>query len=121
MRIAVLAVAVCLSLSDLPMANAASDDARQPTSIAAQDLATALHILARRHGVQVVYRSELVMNHRTSGASGNLTLEEALAKLLDATGLTYRFLADKAITIIPTSAEDESSRVEESSGGHVIF
>jgi hypothetical protein len=117
MRIDVWVVAFWLSFVGLPMSGAATADARQPTDIAAQDLAPALQILAREHGVQVVYRSELVAAHRTAGASGNLTFEEALVQLLDATGLTYRLLAEKAITIVPAPSVDDASPARRSTAG----
>jgi len=99
MRISLVAAAIGLSIVGISgtKADAAT---RQATNIAAQELAPALQTLARERDVQVVYRSELVGDHRTSGATGNLTFEEALRQLLDGTGLTYRYLADKAITIV---------------------
>lgn len=117
MRMGVLVVAVWLSVVGMSTSGTASEDARQPTNIAAQELAPALQILAKQRGVQVVYRSELVMDHRTSGVAGNLTFEEAMVQLLDATGLTYRFLAEKAITIVPASSGDISSPVREATAG----
>jgi hypothetical protein len=68
------------------------------------ELGPALQTLARERDVQVVYRSELVGEHRTSGATGNLTFEEALTQLLSGTGLTYRYLAEGAITIVAISS-----------------
>lgn len=106
MRIGVLLVAVCLLPVGTSPSGRASEDARQPTNIAAQELAPALQLLAKERGVQVVYRSELVVDHWTEGVAGNLTFEEALVQLLDATGLTYRYLAEKAITIVPVRGED---------------
>ena len=55
----------------------------------------------RERGIQVVYRSELVGSQRTDGVDGNFTFEEALTRLLNGTGLTYLYLADRAITIVP--------------------
>jgi iron complex outermembrane recepter protein len=114
MRIGVLVVGICLSLVGMATSGRASEDGRQPTNIAAQELASALQLLAKERGVQVVYRSELAADQWTSGVSGNLTFEEALVQLLEATGLTYRFLADKAITIVPGS--DHSSPVGSTAG-----
>ena len=74
---------------------------RQPIRIAPQPLAPALQILAREREFQVVYRSELVGNRRTRGVDGNLTFEEALTQLLSGSGLTYLYLADRAITLVP--------------------
>jgi len=74
---------------------------RQHIKIAPQALAPALQILVRERGIQVVYRSELVGSQRTDGVDGNFTFEEALTRLLNGTGLTYLYLADRAITIVP--------------------
>lgn len=104
MRISIAVVLLCL-------ASAAGATPRQPTNIAAQQLGAALQILAREHGVQVVYRSELVGAHRTSGATGYLTLEEALAQLLTGTGLTYAWLGERAITIVQSASMQPSNEV----------
>jgi iron complex outermembrane recepter protein len=101
MRKSVVAAAICLSI--LGIAAGADTITRQPTNIAAQELGTALERLARERDVQVVYRSEFVGEHWTGGANGNLTFEEALTQLLNGTGLTFRYLTDKAITIVPIS------------------
>ena len=74
---------------------------RQHIKIVPQALAPALQILVRERGIQVVYRSELVGSQRTDGVDGNFTFEEALTRLLNGTGLTYLYLADRAITIVP--------------------
>ena len=74
--------------------------ARQPTRIVAQQLALALQTLANERNVQLVYRSELVADRRTEGASGVLTLEEALTQILRGSGLAYRYLDTDAITIV---------------------
>jgi len=102
MRMSVVAAAICLSIVGISAGTAADAATRQPTNIAAQELAPALQTLARERDVQIVYRSEFVGEHRTSGANGNLTVEEALTQLLNGTGLTYRYLAEKAITIVPS-------------------
>ena len=96
----VAAAAICLPLVAISAGTEAAAATRQVTNIAAQGLAPALQILARERDFQVVYRSELVGEHRTSGATGNLTFEEALTQLLNGTGLTYLYLSERAITIV---------------------
>lgn len=73
---------------------------RSPTHIAPQELAQALHTLAKDRDVQLVYRSDIVGDRLTQGASGVLTLDEALTQLLRGTGLVYRYLGEGAITIV---------------------
>jgi Fe(3+) dicitrate transport protein len=109
MRTRIVATAICLSIIGISTGAESDAATREPTHIAAQELAPALQILARERAVQVVYRSELVGAHVTSGASGNLTLEEALTQLLNGTGLTFRYLAEKAITIVPIPTGASSS------------
>lgn len=100
MRLQVVAIVVSLSLGSLS-ANATTEDLnRQQTRIAPQELALALQTLARDRNVQLVYRSDLVSDRHTPGASGVLTLDEALTQLLRGSGLVYRYLGDDAITLV---------------------
>ncbi len=101
MRRSVVATAIFLSIVGLSGATEAEAEIRRPTSIPAQGLAPALQFLAKERDIQVVYRSELVGDRRTSGATGELTLAETLLQLLSGTGLTYQYLGEKAITIVP--------------------
>jgi len=107
MRIAVVAAAVCLSIVGLSSAGDAKASIRRPTNIPAQSLGPALKAFAQARDIQVLYLSEAVKDIRTGGAVGELTTDEALIQLLSGTGLTYRYVSDKAITILPTS---EASR-----------
>jgi iron complex outermembrane receptor protein len=91
----------CLAPISLAAAQEARPAAKQPTMIPAQRLGPALQQLARDRNVQLVYRSELVGDRQTGGATGELTFEEALSRLLEGTGLTFRYLDEKAITIVP--------------------
>jgi iron complex outermembrane receptor protein len=74
---------------------------KRSTHIRAQDLGPALETLAREHGFQVLYHTEIVDTLRSGPVAGELTTDEALRRLLNGTGLTYRILGDKAITIVP--------------------
>jgi len=102
MHLIVVAAAICLSVGADSAGTEAERVIRQPTSIAPQELAHALQLLARDRDLQMVYRSELVNDRRTSGVSGVLTLDEALTQLFCRTGLTYRYLDHNAITIVRT-------------------
>jgi iron complex outermembrane receptor protein len=121
MRLGAFATAICLSIIGISTAQNAEAVMRRPTHIAAQGLAHALQIIAKERNVQVVYRSELVRDQRTSGAAGDLTFDEAMTQLLSGTGLTFRYLDDRAITITligaPTgSAAATSSPMSEQAG-----
>jgi len=76
---------------------------RKLTHIAAQDLGPALKQLAQSRGLQVLYLSTMVRDVRTRGAAGDITADEAFDQLLDGTGLTYRYLDDNTVTVIPLS------------------
>jgi len=104
-----IAVAVCMSIVGAAAANPASAAIRRVTNIPAQDLGSALQELAHEHDFQVVYLSDGVDKLRTSGAVGDLTAEEALKRLLKGTGLSYRYLDEKTVTVLPTAATASSS------------
>jgi outer membrane receptor protein involved in Fe transport len=109
MRILVTVTAFCLSLTGLATASETDASIRKPTSIAAQALEPALHILAKERDFQVVYRSEVVGDLRTPGAAGELTANEALQQLLSGTGLTFEYLDEKTVTIVPAGEKDDAA------------
>lgn len=110
MRTGVLAAIVSLSIVGVSMAADARAAIRKHTSIPAQDLGPALQTLAKDRDFQLVYVSEEINDLRTAGAAGELTPDEALTKLLGGTGLTYRYLDERTVTIVPAV---------DSSGGNV--
>jgi iron complex outermembrane receptor protein len=103
MRIAVVAAAMCLSIVSLSMADSANASIRKQTQIPAQGLGPALKQLAQSRGLQVLYLSSTVRDLRTRGARGDITAEEAFDQLLTGTGLTYRYLDEKTVTVVPLS------------------
>ena len=113
MRVAVVATAISLCVVGISAASDAEAAIRKPINIPAQGLGSALQALAKDRGFQVVYLTDAVDPLRTQGAVGEFTPEEALKKLLHGTGLTYRYLDEKTVTIFPVSA---SSSQEESGG-----
>ena len=103
-RIAALGAAVCLLAAGLCIARNDTPAARKPVHIPAQELAAALRSLARQQGLQIVYRSDVVGHLHTRGASGDLTLDQALQALLRGTGLTYHYLDPRTITVTPAAS-----------------
>lgn len=67
--------------------------------IAAQPLASALNEFAAATGLQMSYRADLAEDVTTPGLTGMYTPEEALARLLAGTGLSYRFANPGTITV----------------------
>jgi outer membrane receptor protein involved in Fe transport len=104
-------------LAGLAAAADATAAIRKPTEIAAQGLGPALTVLAKQFDFQVLYRTEIVNNLTSPGAIGALTSDEALGKVLKGTGLTYKYLDDKTVTIIPVSVTnaDQSAGATSSS------
>ena len=101
LRLAVVAAAVCHSIVGVATADNAGASVRKSTHIPAQDLGPALKELAQSHGLQVLYLSITVRDVRTRGANGDITANEAFDQLLDSTGLTYRYLDENTVTVIP--------------------
>jgi hypothetical protein len=101
LRVAVVAALVSLSIAGSSAVADVEASIRKSTNIPAGELVPALKTLARERGFQVVFQSEVVGTIRTHGASGELTTAEALEQLLRGTGLTYRYVDEKTVTIIP--------------------
>lgn len=101
MRSSILAVLACFTLAGVTHADESKAALRKAANIAAQPLGPALQALAKENDLQLVYVSEEVANLRTGGVVGEFNLYETLTKLLTGTGLTFRFLDDKTLTVFP--------------------
>ena len=99
MRIAMLTTVVLLTMAGLAAAGESRASIRRDTAIPAQGLTSALQEFAKTTNLQVVYRSEVVASLKSPGAVGSLTPEETLAQLLSGSGLSYRYIDEKTITI----------------------
>jgi len=71
----------------------------QAFDIASQPLDRALTVYSAQAHIQVLVAGELTSGLPSSGASGTYTPEEALHRLLEGTGLTYRFLSPDTVTL----------------------
>jgi iron complex outermembrane receptor protein len=100
MRTTVVASAICFCLVGLCQADNVKAAIRKSTNIPAEELGSALQTLAKDYDFQVLYRTEIVSNVRTQGAIGEFTPDDALKKLLSGTGLTYKYLDEKTVTIV---------------------
>ncbi len=94
---AVIAAAWCCFAAPGPLCAAS---AKVPL-IESHPLGPALLALSHRHGVQIIYLPEDVAGLRTRGVSGNLPFDAALTRLLSGTGLGYRYVDAKTVTIVP--------------------
>src|ERR1700676_2711551 len=104
------AAALALCISGQSVADDVSASIRKPTNIPAQDLGPALQTLAKERNFQIVYVSELINVLRTKGASGELTSEEALRRLLNGTGFTFKYLDEKTVTIVPVTPHTDAPK-----------
>jgi iron complex outermembrane receptor protein len=101
MRVAVVATAICLSVVGLSAAGDSKAAIRKDTSVPAGGLGPALQTLAKTYDFQVLYRTEVVGDLRTQGAAGTMTALEALKQVLSGTGLSFKYLDENTVTIIP--------------------
>lgn len=109
MRATVLATAVYSILANLATAGEVGAAIKRTTDIPPQELAPALQRLVAERDIQLVYRADLIRGRKTNGASGEIPAVEALSQLLSGTGLTYVYLDDRTITIVPIGGGGESS------------
>ena len=93
-------VAIVASVVALSASVEAQASIKWPTAIPPQELAPALKRLVHDREFQIIYSSELLAERRTQGAVGELTMDEALTKLLTGTGLTYQYLDEKTVSIV---------------------
>jgi hypothetical protein len=102
---ALRALAVCAPVAVIaPAAVAQSHQQRAVTvDIPAQPLAEALAKFARQTGLQVVYVSGVVRNQQSHAISAGLSSEEALARLLEGTGLRFEYLTAHSVRILPAA------------------
>ncbi|MHC9084272.1 TonB-dependent receptor domain-containing protein [Luteimonas sp. RIT-PG2_3] len=77
--------------------------ARHAIEVHAQDLGTALKLLAQQVKLQIVYSADLVEGKRAPALSGPLTTTQALEQLLQGSGLKYEFLDAQTVTLSPVA------------------
>jgi iron complex outermembrane receptor protein len=121
MRAAITATTLCLSVSRFSEADNAEAAIRRETRIAAEELSAALRELEKDRNLELIFFAEDVRGIHTGGASGDLTLDEALNKILAGTGLTYHYIDRKTVTIVPVQGTGRGSGfvVEHKSGQSV--
>jgi iron complex outermembrane recepter protein len=102
MRVGIIAV-VCASIIGTALADEARAAIRKSTNVAAQDLAAALKTFAQDRNLYLIYATQDLHNLETAGVSGELTSDEALKQLLSGSGLTYRFIDETTVTIMPVA------------------
>ena len=92
-------------------------------NIAAQPLRAALRKIMQQGNIQVGFEAAEVDGKRSASVSGDMTVNEALARLLVGTGLTYRALTNGSVILEPVASGDDDSiqlptlKVEGTNGG----
>jgi outer membrane receptor protein involved in Fe transport len=77
----------------------ASESTSFVADIPAQPLAQALAAFARHTGLQLVYVSSVIRDQRSQAVTAGLKVDEALARLLQGTGLHFEHLTPRSIRI----------------------
>ena len=77
----------------------ASESTSLVADIPAQPLAQALAAFARQTGLQLVYVSSVIRDQRSQAVAAGLKADEALARLLQGTGLRFEHLTPRSIRI----------------------
>ena len=78
----------------------AAESATLVADIPAESLARALEAFANQTGLQLVYVSGVVHDQRSHAVSAGLGANEALARILQATGLEFEYLTPRSIRIL---------------------
>lgn len=84
----------------------------QDYNISAQSLNDALIQFAAETNLQLLFSADRVRGIEVKALSGTLSREQALHQLLLDTGLTYQFIDNKTVTIIPDAQVMESSSAQ---------
>ncbi len=79
--------------------------------IPSQPVAEALSSLSRQTGLQVVWMSRVADGVKSKAIPGGLPSEEALRKLLEATGLEFEFLNERTVTVFVAGEGRRSDKV----------
>ncbi len=83
----------------LLQAPALGETGRLQFNLPPQPLVEALETLTAQAKIQMFYSAETVHGKTTPGLAGRYTLEQAISKLLEGTGLQYEFTAARAVAI----------------------
>jgi outer membrane receptor protein involved in Fe transport len=103
----------CLALTMLG-AQAYADSAVRHFDIQPQATASALNEFARQADITLVFASALVDKHQLLGIKGDFTVQDALRKLLDGTGLSF---TQVSATTIAISAETKTGQPQPPANG----
>ncbi|WP_347988622.1 TonB-dependent receptor [Methylomonas sp. AM2-LC] len=81
-------------------------------NIGAQSLADALLEFSQTSGLKIFYSAEMTKNIKTSGLNGKYTAQQGLQKLLNDTGLQYKYTDKETVTIENAPATPQSNQAD---------
>lgn len=117
MRKVVAAAVACVSFVGLSVGGDVQASIKKSINIPAGGLGPALHTLSEERRIHFVFLAEDVSKLSSKGASGNLTINEALNQLLNGTGLTYQYIDNETVSIVPITAAPAPGRTTDASMG----
>jgi iron complex outermembrane receptor protein len=115
-RISAGVIAACLFLPPALGLTAEPVAEKVALDIPAQRLSDALNELAHQASLQLVFYTEVGSGLTAKPLVGSFTADEALSRILSGTGLSYRYLGDRTITIVSATERAKPSAVLPDSG-----
>lgn len=103
---ALAAIAICPACI---VATTAAQAATQTFAVPAGSLSQALTLFGRQAGLQVTFLASAAAGKTSAGFSGTATQQEALARILSGTGLTYSFPNPTTVAISAPAAVPDSA------------
>ncbi len=99
-----LSIAIAVGCSSYTWAQPSEPQTAQATrtvsfNIPPQSLSSALTAFGRQTGLQVIVDPAAVEGRSTTGVSGTLSADQALARLLAGSGIPYRFTSANSVTV----------------------
>src|SRR5579863_3104476 len=104
MRLGLVASLLCLCTVSLCLADPAKAAIRKDLNVPPEDLSPALQTVATTYELQVLYPTQVAKDLKTHGAIGSFTPDDALKAVLSGTGLSYKYLDAKTVTVFATVA-----------------
>jgi hypothetical protein len=116
-RLVVSALVVMLGMVMGAMAQATPEGATTADrpiffDIPSQPLASALESYSSATGREVLYNADLIRDHKSRSLADVLNPDTALERLLDGTGLSPHYLADRSFVLLPTPEATPPDRAE---------
>ena len=102
----VMSANLAMPVAAVAAARVVDDDARIEFAIPAQPLATALIAFGKQANMQVLTSGCAIVRFRSPGASGALTPQAALERLLQGTDLEYSFTQTGTVVVKPREKPD---------------